>query len=223
MVMVHGDDRGIVLPPRVATTQVIVLPVGITAKTDPAISDCIRKQCQEVAARLNTDGIRATTDLAENQTPGWKFSHWELKGVPLRIEIGPKELDSETYSYTVRYDGTKGKIAKSDLVNIVKYQLDSIHDGMLSKARRKYLESIVPATNWDAVTQTLVAGKMCLIPWCEETSCERSIKERTSEQSTSGAKCLCIPFEQPFEILPNLSCPACSRPSKRWALFARSY
>ncbi|PJF17126.1 hypothetical protein PSACC_03057 [Paramicrosporidium saccamoebae] len=223
MAMVHGDDQGMVLPPRVATTQVVVLPVGITTRTDSAISNRIRQECQTIAAQLNAGGIRTMADLAENQTPGWKFSHWELKGVPLRIEVGPKELDSEAYSYAVRYDGTKGRMLKSDLVNIVTLQLESIHNGMLSKARKKYLESIIPATNWDTVTQALAAGKMCMIPWCEEASCERSIKERTSEQAIAGAKCLCIPFEQPFEILSNLSCPACSRPSKRWTLFARSY
>lgn len=88
MVMVHGDDKGLVLPPKVASVQVVVIPVPYKDADTQAIFDA----CSETVKSLNEAGFRAEADLRDNYSPGWKYSHWEMKGVPLRIEIGPKDI-----------------------------------------------------------------------------------------------------------------------------------
>ncbi|KAJ2790769.1 ribose-phosphate pyrophosphokinase 1, partial [Coemansia guatemalensis] len=96
MVMVHGDDKGLVLPPRVAETQIIIVPCGLTSKHTDEDRRRVTDACLTVEARLKKVGIRADTDLRDNYTPGFKYSHWEVRGVPLRLEIGPKDLEKQS-------------------------------------------------------------------------------------------------------------------------------
>lgn len=224
-VMTHGDDMGLVLPPRVASTQVVIIPVGITINTNASLADQIRAECQRIADDLKHSGIRAVADLTSNHTAGWKFSHWELKGVPIRIEVGPKELLGSVYRACIRHDGSKTEIPKSTLTEGIAKSLDEIHEAMLAKAHLSYNDSIISCTSWKEMVSALESKKMVLIPWCETRICEASIKERTKTFDCTGAKSLCIPFEQPHTIdgMRLLKCVACDEPASNWALFGRSY
>ena len=95
MVMVHGDDKGLVLPPKVASAQVVVIPVPYK----DADTTAIKAACESTANELNAASMRADLDTRENYSPGWKYSHWEMKGVPLRIEIGPRDLEKSQVEY----------------------------------------------------------------------------------------------------------------------------
>lgn len=107
MVMVHGDDRGLVLPPRVARYQVVVVPCGITAQTSPADKTRLLETAKSLYQCLSRDGIRAHLDDRDHVSPGWKFNHWELRGVPVRLEVGPKDLAVNQVTIVLRYNGEK--------------------------------------------------------------------------------------------------------------------
>lgn len=230
MTMVHGDDQGLVLPPRVAAIQVVVVGVGITAKTSPADQEAILNRCNEIVAGLKAAGVRAFADLRDNYTVGWKFSHWEQKGVPLRLELGPKDLVAGEVRAVRRCDGTKEQLKLEGITATVKGVLDAIHVSMFEKARKERDEHMKIVENWDDVVNTLDAKNMILIPWCEEPECEESIKNRSARASdeaedarapSMGAKSLCIPHVQPKKA--EGKCIACDRCAKSYTLFGRSY
>ena len=90
MIMVHGDERGLVMPPMVSPLQVVIVPCGLSAKATKEEKESLYDECEKLAARLKTAGVRVKADLRHNYSPGWRFADWELKGVPLRLELGPK-------------------------------------------------------------------------------------------------------------------------------------
>ncbi len=236
MTMVHGDDVGLVLPPRVAAIQVVVIAVGITSKTAPEVAQAILDQCSSIVETLKAAGVRAHADLRDNYTSGWKFSHWELKGVPLRLELGPKDLTAGEVRAVRRFNGQKDQMNISELSHQVPPVLDAIHDGMFEKARTERDEHVKIIENWDEVVPTLDAKNLVLIPWCELPECEESIKKRTARPANEaavvgggedarapsmGAKSLCIPHVQPKRA--EGKCIACDRPCNSYTLFGRSY
>lgn len=137
VVMIHGDDKGLVLPPRVAAVQVIVLPVGITAKTSEDDKNKLYEKVSEVTKELVDAGIAAEKDDRDNVSPGWKFNHWELKGVPIRLEVGPRDLKESKVTAVLRWNQEKHSIALTELVIGVREHLEQIHFGMYEK----YVES----------------------------------------------------------------------------------
>ncbi|KAK2465049.1 hypothetical protein APHAL10511_003125 [Amanita phalloides] len=234
MVMVHGDNQGLVLPPRVASVQVIVIPCGITARTSDEDRKAINRSCEELAASLSKVGIRAKADLRDGYTPGYKFNDWEQKGVPLRLEIGPNDL-AKSQTLTVRRDtGGKDPILLSSVQTAVQSLLDTIQKDMFNRAREAYDSRIVPVTRWEDVVPALDNKSIVVMPWCEVEACEDDIKERSARASeptderapSAGAKSLAIPFDQSRwpKIEPGKTkCPACGQGAKRWTLFGRSY
>ncbi|KAI9244661.1 hypothetical protein BY458DRAFT_447686 [Sporodiniella umbellata] len=237
MVMTHGDDKGLVLPPRVALTQVVIVPCGLTVKSTKADTDRIFDACQDAANLLKKAGIKSKADLRENYTPGFKFNHWEIRGVPLRLEIGPKDLDKKQVFCARRDTGEKFTIALDNLEQGVKETLDTIQKDMFAKADKKMKESIVRISEWKDFVPTLNQKKLLLVPWCDRTACEDDIKERSARVANDGeeedekapsmgAKTLCKPFEQPTEnpIVPGVTkCIACEHDAKHFMLFGRSY
>lgn len=233
MTMVHGDDSGLVLPPRVAAIQVVVIAVGITSKTAPADQEAILARCEAIVAELKAAGIRAYADLRDNYTSGWKFSHWELKGVPLRLEVGPKDMAAGEVRAVRRFDGQKEQMKADGLAATVKAALDAIHDGMFARAKAERDAHVKIVEDWDLVVPTLDAKNLVLMPWCEAPECEESIKKRTARPAgdvagsedarapSMGAKSLCIPHVQPKKA--EGKCLACDAPCKSYTLFGRSY
>eukprot|EP00931_Biecheleriopsis_adriatica_P093608 TRINITY_DN67333_c0_g1_i1.p1 TRINITY_DN67333_c0_g1~~TRINITY_DN67333_c0_g1_i1.p1 ORF type:complete len:574 (-),score=116.17 TRINITY_DN67333_c0_g1_i1:29-1717(-) len=235
MIMVHGDDKGLVLPPRVAQTQVIVIP--IPAGKSSGLGE-ITKRCDELAAELARAGVRVEVDDRSNYTPGWKYNWWEMKGVPIRVEVGPKDMAKGTCRIVRRLDGLKQDCQQSELANFVPAELDRIHAAMLEKATKERDEGIVRVTDWSQVMPLLNQRKLILAPWCESPESEAQIRAATKEASSaesaqaadegsvpalSGAmKSLCIPLEQP-PLEAGAKCFFTGQPAKRWCLFGRSY
>ncbi|KAJ8582933.1 hypothetical protein M405DRAFT_885086 [Rhizopogon salebrosus TDB-379] len=235
MTMVHGDNQGLVLPPRVASVQAIVVPCGVTAKTSDEDRAKINNACDDLAKSLIDAGIRAKADLREGYTPGYKFNDWEQKGVPLRLEIGPNDL-AKQQTLTVRRDtGAKAPVALADLAAMIPKMLETIQNDMFQRALAEYNSHVKEVTEWKDFVPTLDKKCVAVIPWCEREACEDDIKERSGRASTeqqderapsAGAKSLAIPFDQerwtPLKA-GETKCVGCGQEAKRWTMFGRSY
>ncbi|KZV99616.1 proline-tRNA ligase [Exidia glandulosa HHB12029] len=231
MVMVHGDNQGLVLPPRVASLQVVVVPCGINAKTN---KEEIYDKCDELAKRLKKAGFRAKADLRDGYTPGYKFNNWEQKGVPLRLELGPGDI-AKAQTIGVRRDtGAKAPIGLANIEESVSTLLNTIQSEMFARAKAEYDTRLKVVTKWEDVVPALDGKNAVVIPWCEVEACEDAIKERSTGSEaqdarapSAGAKSLCIPFDQDRwgqKIVPGQTkCPQCGTDAKRWTLFGRSY
>ncbi|CEQ43146.1 SPOSA6832_05048, partial [Sporobolomyces salmonicolor] len=233
MVMVHGDDKGLVLPPRVAQLQVVIVPTGITAKTSDEQRAKLESEADRLAKELVKVGIRAKADLREGYTPGFKYNDWELKGVPIRLELGPKDLEKQAVMSVRRDSGAKESLAASSLTTSIPALLETIHHDMLNRAREVFDSSIIVVEDWAKLVPTLNGNKIVALPWCEVEECEDQIKDRSAKESvegaederapSAGAKSLCIPHDQArFGSIAGKKCPNCGKDAKRWTLFGRS-
>lgn len=238
MVMIHGDDKGLVLPPRIAKVQTVLVPVGINKNTTPEDKQKHEQQMDDIAATLKKKGIRTESDWREGYTPAWKFNDWELKGVPLRIEFGPKDAAKEVVSYARRDTGEKGTIPIADVGTQIPELLETIQKDMYQKAEIAFREHRLQITKWDEVLPALDNKNVVLIPFCLDGKCEDRIKELTTRADDQpdvpesqkapamGMKSLCIPFEQPEGVVKGeTEClsPECSRKAEKWVMFGRSY
>lgn len=231
MIMVHGDDKGLVLPPRVAPTQAVLIPIPGSEGAG------IEARCSELATTLKECGVRAEVDARRSYTPGWKFNWWEMKGVPLRLEVGPKDMAQGTCRMVCRFDGSKKDVEQSKLATCIPAELKRIHEAMLEKATRERDEGVATVARWDEVVPMLNQRKLIMAPWCESAESEVEIRSRTKEELETGLpaaanvakplltgamKSLCIPLIQP-PMPPGTKCFVTGDPAKRWALFGRSY
>jgi prolyl-tRNA synthetase len=238
MVMIHGDDKGLVLPPRISKLQVVIIPVGINKSTTPEDKTKHYDQLQELKETLKKAGVRADYDVRDGYTPAWKFNDWELKGVPLRLEYGPKDAAKSVVSFARRDTGEKGTIAISSIATEVPALLEKIQSDMYSKAEASFRSHRIVVTEWDEVVPALDSKNVVLIPHCLQEKCEDKIKEITkgaSDESdgpadqkapSMGMKSLCIPFEQPDGIVKGeTKClnPLCAALAEKWCMFGRSY
>ncbi|KAH9589336.1 Aminoacyl-tRNA synthetase [Trypanosoma melophagium] len=240
MVMVHGDDRGLVLPPRVASVQVVIIPVGITKDTTDEEREALLDKCKELERDLLHSGLRAKADLRDNYSPGWRFNHWEVKGVPVRVEVGPKELLSQQLSVALRYNNSRRSVPWDEqLPSIFLALMDEIHDSMLVRAAQERQENTKRLTEWEEFTPAINNKSLVLAPWCGAMDCEEQIKRDSAEESKAmqsedgrddarapsmGAKTLCIPFQQPEGVEGHTCiCKSCNKQAKEWVLFGRSY
>ncbi|KAJ3355456.1 hypothetical protein HDU83_003434 [Entophlyctis luteolus] len=238
MVMVHGDDKGLVLPPRIANVQVVVIPVGITAKTTQAERVKIGEYVDEVVKICKSAGVRAKADTRDIYTPGYKFNHWEMRGVPIRLEVGPKDIAKSEVRSVVRHSGESGQLAKSALASTIPAKLVQIQADMFTKAKAERDAHVIRLERFeDGFVETLDKKNLILAPWCERVACEKEVKERSArialageaadEKAPSmGAKTLCIPFSQPTEnpIKPGVTkCFACDDDAVSYTLWGRSY
>ncbi|WKX90577.1 hypothetical protein Q1695_009429 [Nippostrongylus brasiliensis] len=230
MVMIHADDSGLVLPPRVAAIQAIILPVGITAQTTEEQRKHLMDTADELAKTLTDVDVRAEADLRENYSPGWKFNHWELKGVPIRLEVGPKDLAADQVTAVIRHSGRKIAIKRAQLVDEIKRLLEEIHVEMYNKVLAARDAHMKVCYDFEEFKKLLDEKFILLSPFCGEIACEDEIKKASTRDEADagaaqmGAKTLCIPLEQPKEVLPEKCLfPACTNKAKFFALFGRSY
>ncbi|CRK12283.1 hypothetical protein BN1708_010426, partial [Verticillium longisporum] len=188
---------------------------------------------------LSRKNAVSESDHREGYTPAWKFNDWELRGVPLRLEYGPKDAAKEQVSYARRDTGEKGQILIADLATKVPELLETIQSDLYTKAEKSFREHRLKLTNWDEVVPALDAKNVVIIPFCLDGKCEDRIKEMTTNSSpenealpegkrapTMGMKSLCIPFEQPEGLVEGeTKClsPECSSHAKKWVMFGRSY
>jgi len=211
VIMLHGDDRGLILPPRIAPIQVVIVPIYYKEKQ----SDEITSKCQTVADLLSKEGFRVNLDVREQYTPGWKFNEWELKGVPLRIEIGPKDVQYHQVTAVRRDTQEKTAVTDSDLIQKVGQILDEVQQSLLAKARDRLTKSITDANDYEEFRRILNSkGGFIRACWCGSTECEDAIKADT------GATIRTIPLKQEKVFTP---CVRCGKTAETVVYFARSY
>jgi prolyl-tRNA synthetase len=238
MVMVHGDDKGLVLPPRIAKIQTILIPVGISRNTTPEAKKKHEDTLDDIRKTLKAAGVRAEADWREGYTPPWKYNDWEMKGVPLRIEFGFKDAEKGVVTVARRDTGVKDTIPIEEVATKVPELLETIQSEMYSKAEASFREHRLQITKWDEVLPALDDKNVVLIPFCLDGKCEDRIKELTTrvderpdlpenqKPPTMGMKSLCIPFEQPEGIVAGeTEClnPECQGKAQKWTMFGRSY
>lgn len=169
-------------------------------------------------------GLRAKLDDRDNYTPGWKYNHWELKGVPLRCEFGPRDMEAGHCVIVRRDNRAKETVKLADLPKRAAEICEEMQADMLRRATEKRNASIVTVTNYDdGFVAALDQKMMVLTPWCETKESEELIKKKTSEQTEGGAaKTLCIPFVQP-PLPKGTKCFITGAPATTWVIWGRSY
>lgn len=211
MIAMHGDDKGLILPPRIAPIQVVIVPILFSNK--PTLNEKIIDVANNIVKELKT--LRVELDDREEYSPGYKFNYWELKGVPLRIEVGPKDVEKGQIILVRRDNGIKESCPISEVtIRVIKILAD-IQDELYNKAKKFLEEHITMANTMGEVKKAIEAGNMAFAPWCGEHECEAKVKEET------GAKSLNIPFNQQG-VSGNCFC-GCGRKAKVMVYFAKSY
>ena len=207
IIMTHGDDNGLVLPPAVAPIQVVVIPIA-------AHKEGVNEAAQSIADRLK-DNFRVKLDNSDN-SPGWKFAEYEMKGVPLRIEIGPRDLEAGQCVIVTRHNREKTIVALSDLETAVAERLQAVRDGMYEKALANREARTYTCETMEEITEKLKANGDGFVRamWCGEEECEDKVKEVT------GVGSRCIPLQQ-----ENVSekCVCCGRPAKHLVYWGIAY
>ena len=208
IIMAHGDDNGLVLPPAVAPVQVVVVPIA-------QHKEGVLEKANELYNTLKAAGIRVKLDDSEN-SPGWKFAEYEMKGVPLRIEIGPKDIEQNQCVAVERHNRNKTFVPLDKLTDVVKERLQAVHDGMYQKALDNLNSRTYSCTSIDEIKSMLENNGDGFVKamWCGDEACEDKIKELT------GVGSRCIPFEQ--EHLDD-KCICCGKPAKCMVIFGKAY
>jgi prolyl-tRNA synthetase len=211
LVMVHGDDKGLVIPPKVAPIQTAIVPIPFK-NTD---AEAIQAKAKQLYQDLQTAGVTVVLDDRTEYTPGWKFNIWELKGVPIRIEIGPRDL-KQGQAVLVRRDTREKTIVKEqEIVDTVVKMLETIQNDMFNRAKKSLEDNITNVHNYEEFKKTLQEkGGFLRASICGKTNCEEKIKDET------GATVRVILFEkeEPFS-----KCVHCGGEAKQVAYFARAY
>ena len=207
VIMVHGDDSGLVLPPKIAPIQVAIVPV---AQHKPGVLE----KAAELRDRL-ADKYRVKLDDSDN-SPGWKFAQYEMQGVPLRVEIGPKDMENNQCVLVRRDTREKQFISLDQLEAAVEQGLQDLHDAMYQRALKNLEEKTFTATTYEEFLDT-AQNKPGFIKamWCGDSACEDKIKE-----DTGGVKSRCIPFEE--DQLSDV-CVCCGKPAKHMVYWGRQY
>jgi prolyl-tRNA synthetase len=210
LIMVHGDDKGLILPPRLAPVQVVVVPIYRDKDAQVVI-----ESARELEADLRRAGIKVHLDARSEYTSGWKFNEWELKGVPLRINIGPRDIEKGTVEFVRRDTKEKSQGDRRSAVDATKVMLDKIQANLHDKARALLEEKISRPRDYVEFKSVMEGrGGFASAGWCGRLECEEKIKEET------GADIRVIPFDQAAK--PD-SCILCGKPSEKVAMFARAY
>jgi prolyl-tRNA synthetase len=210
IVMAHGDDNGLVLPPKLAPVQVVIVPIW--KSTDPI--EKITAAAHEVEATLKKAGLAVKLDARDNVNPGFKFNEWELAGVPLRIELGPKDLEKGSVCCVKRLNRAKSFVPVGDVASAVPRLLDELQAEMLATARARRDAATHTIDGYDAFKAKLEIGGFMLAHWCGDTACETAIHEETK------ATVRVITFDGAKE---SGSCVRCGNPSTRRVHFAKAY
>ena len=208
LIMTHGDNNGLVLPPEIAPIQVVVVPI---AAHKPGVSEA----AQALVERLKAAGLRVQGDFSDN-SPGWKFANWEMKGVPLRIEIGPKDIEGGKCVAARRDNGEKCDVALSELEQRIPELLADVQQGIYEKAAKNLAEHTYTATTVDEVKDIVEhrGGGFVKTMWCGDRACEEKMKE------LAGVSSRCLPFEQ--EKLGDV-CPVCGKSAHQMIIWGVAY
>ena len=207
VVMVHGDERGLKLPPRIAPVQVVIVPVA-------AHKEGVNEKAAKLYSLLKGAQIRVNLD-DRDASPGWKFNEWEMKGVPLRLEIGPKDIEKNQCVLVRRDTHEKTFVSLDNIEKTVADMLDDIQKNMLEIARKHRDAHTTHAENWEDFKTAIENRNFVFAPWCGETECELAIKQET------GASTRNIPFEN--HGAEGCTCVHCGKKAATKIYFAKSY
>mmetsp|Transcript_26874 Transcript_26874/g.25733 ORF Transcript_26874/g.25733 Transcript_26874/m.25733 type:complete len:370 (+) Transcript_26874:1098-2207(+) len=229
-VMVHGDDKGLVLPPKVAPLQVIICPINMKSVDYKELLN----YSEDLKYMLKKLGVRVDVDSRQNYTPGWKFNHWEQKGVPIRIEIGPRDLANKEIRMVRRDTGEKIDIAVINANTTIPALLTTIQSDMFQKAKAGRDEKMETVLKWADFVPALNKNCLVLTPFCDQEEWEEKVKNMSRDEVLLGgeeeattatsvaAKTLCKPFDQP-ELPEGTLCFVSGLPATTWVLWGRSY
>ena len=213
IIMTHGDNSGLVLPPAVAPIQAVIVPIA-------QHKEGVLEKANQLAEALKVQGIRVKLDDSDN-SPGWKFAEYEMKGVPVRIEIGPKDIEQSQCIVATRYNGEKQPVALDEaygtLVQTVQQLLDkTIPEGMFAKALENRTNRTYDCTSLEEITRALEekGDGFIMAMWCGDEACEDKVKEVT------GVGSRCIPMEQ-RHIADT--CVCCGKPAKHMVFWGKAY
>ena len=212
LIMVHGDDQGLVLPPRLAPIQTVIVPIFKTPEEKVKVMEVADRIFKE----LKTAGIRLKMDDRDNVSSGFKFNDWEMRGVPVRIEVGPKDVEKGSVALARRdKPGRDGKsfVPQAGLDSAVNLLLSEIQDSLLKRATEYRDANIHDPKDYEELKQVVAQG-WAFSYWCESAECEAKVKEEAKATTRN------IPFDQPDQ---EGTCIVCGMPSKRKVYFARAY
>lgn len=220
LIMAHGDNDGLRLPPSIAPEQVVIVPIYQEDNQEEIV-----EYAEEVADRLEDD-FRVKLDDREHRTPGFKFNHWEMKGVPLRLEIGPNEMEDEEVTAARRDNGEQEAVQLDNLEEKVDETLDSIQESLYNELEEYQQENIREAESKNEILATIGKSRGYVkIKWCGKEECETEIKDEVA------AEIVVLPFDEDSEPDSVQSeyehidgdCAVCGENAERWAYFAKNY
>jgi prolyl-tRNA synthetase len=208
IIMTHGDNSGLALPPAVAPIQAVIIPVA-------QHKEGVLEKAGELYDRLKKAGLRVKLDDSEN-SPGWKFAEYEMRGVPLRIEIGPKDIENGQCVIVTRHNGEKSFVNLDELETAAAEKLKAVHDGLYQKALENRERRTYACTSMDEIVKVLneKGDGFVKAMWCGEEACEDAVKEKT------GVGSRCIPLEQ--EHISD-TCVCCGKPAKHLVYWGKAY
>lgn len=208
IIMTHGDNNGLVLPPAVAPIQAVIVPIAQQ-------KDGVLDKANQLLNRIKSTGVRVKLDDSKN-SPGWKFAEYEMKGIPVRIEIGPKDIENNQCVVVTRHNREKTIVSLDNLEQVIQDKLVEVRDGMYQNALENRENRTYACTSMEEIVKTLETNGDGFIKamWCGEESCEDQVKEKT------GVGSRCIPFTQ--EHLSDV-CVCCGKPAKHMVYWGKAY
>lgn len=210
LIMVHGDDRGLALPPKVAPKQVMIIPIG-----PPKTRDAVIGRADELFAQLKKAGIRVGMDDRADVRPGWKFNEYEMRGVPVRLEIGPRDMENGVCVLVSRISGEKKVVQQDNLVEEVQAMLEQVHNEMYERAKAFREEHFYSVDTLDEMKASIEEKRgFTLAGWCGSEACEKHVKDETGATSRN------IPFEPATK---KSKCLVCGEEAQHTVIFARAY
>jgi len=210
IIMVHGDDSGLILPPKIAPVQTVIIPIS-----KGNWKETILPKAEEIYSRLKSSSIRVYLDDRDTYTPGWKYSDWEMKGVPIRIEIGPRDVEKNQVVLVNRINREKRFVSINDIEKEVKNLLDEIQKSLFDRAKRFVEENTRSAEDFNTL-KDIIENKRGFVKsgWCGKKECEAKIKEETS----ATVRVILDNNEEKFK-----KCVYCGNEAKHTVIFAKSY
>lgn len=212
VIMAHGDDSGLKFPPKIAPVQIVIVPISIGNWKKEVLP-----VAEKIEQELKDKGFRVSLDSREEFTPGWKFSDWEMKGVPLRIEIGPRDIKNNQVVFVRRDNGMKKAVERNSLIQAVQQDLDDIQKSMYESALQFQRQNTHEVQTYEEFKETIEFKKGFIKAyWCEKNGCEEKIKEETMATIR-----VLEPEKEPSQ--PQGKCIYCGEKSRVIAYFARAY
>ncbi len=212
IIATHGDDKGLVVPPAISPLQIIIVPIsGLGKETE------IKNQIESVKKTLEENGLSVKVDYREQYTPGWKFNYWELKGVPLRVEVGPKDVAKRQVVIVRRDTGEKSVVMVKDVVRTVKKLLEDMQDNLIKKADKFFKEHLFEADDFRKLKEILdKRSGLVKVNWCGEEKCADDIKTETNGGEIRGTL-----FGK--EEIPKGKCIYCGKKANEVVYIGKAY